>query len=158
MDKEVVHIYNVILPCHKKEWNNAICSSMDVLSQLSHAQLFITPWTAACQAPLSVGFSRQEYWSGSPFPSPVHESEKWKWSRSVVSNSQRPHGLQPTRLFRPWEFPGKSTAVGCHCLLWLIDWQSANWQLAVPPRETNLFAYGLSQVALVVKNPPFQCK
>ena len=55
MDKEVVHIYNVILPCHKKEWNNAICSSMDVLSQLSHAQLFITPWTAACQAPLSVG-------------------------------------------------------------------------------------------------------
>ena len=31
---------------------------------------FVTPWTAACQAPLSVGFSRQEYWSGLPFPSP----------------------------------------------------------------------------------------
>ena len=29
-----------------------------------------TPWTAACQAPLSMGFSRQEYWSGLPFPSP----------------------------------------------------------------------------------------
>ena len=29
-----------------------------------------TPWTVACQAPLSVGFSRQEYWSGFPFPSP----------------------------------------------------------------------------------------
>ena len=29
----------------------------------------------------------------------------------------RPHGLQPTRLFRPWDFPGKSTGVGCHCLL-----------------------------------------
>ena len=29
-----------------------------------------TPWTVACQAPLSVGFSRQEYWSGLPFPSP----------------------------------------------------------------------------------------
>ena len=32
--------------------------------------LFVTPWTAAHQAPLSVGFSRQEHWSGSPFPSP----------------------------------------------------------------------------------------
>ena len=31
---------------------------------------FVTPWTIACQAPLSMGFSRQEYWSGLPFPSP----------------------------------------------------------------------------------------
>ena len=31
---------------------------------------FATPWTVACQAPLSMGFSRQEYWSGLPFPSP----------------------------------------------------------------------------------------
>ena len=45
------------------------------------------------------------------------ESEKWKWSRSVVSDSWRPHGLQPTRLLHPWDFPGKSTGVGCHCLL-----------------------------------------
>ena len=42
---------------------------------------------------------------------------KWKWSRSVVSNSSWPHGLQPTRLLHPWDFPGKSTGVGCHCLL-----------------------------------------
>ena len=55
--------------------------------------------------------------SGLPFPSPMHESEKWKWSRSVVSDSLRPHGLQPTRLLCPWDFPGKSTGVGCHCLL-----------------------------------------
>ena len=32
----------------------------------------MTPWTVACQAPLSMGFSRQEYWSGLPFPSPGH--------------------------------------------------------------------------------------
>ena len=37
---------------------------------LSHVQLFATPWTIACQAPLSMGFSRQEYWSGLPFPAP----------------------------------------------------------------------------------------
>ena len=42
---------------------------------------------AANQAPPSLGFSRQEHWSGLPFPSPMHESEKWKGSRSVVSNS-----------------------------------------------------------------------
>ena len=45
---------------------------------------------------------------GLPFPSPMHESEKWKWSRSVVSNSSQPHGLQPTRLLHPWDFPSKS--------------------------------------------------
>ena len=37
---------------------------------LSHVQLFVTPWTVAYQAPLSMEFSRQEYWSGLPFPSP----------------------------------------------------------------------------------------
>ena len=37
---------------------------------LSHVRLFVTPWTVACQAPLSMGFSRQKYWSGLPFPSP----------------------------------------------------------------------------------------
>ena len=42
---------------------------------------------------------------------------KWKWSRSVVSDSSWPHGLQCTRLLHPWDFPGKSTGVGCHCLL-----------------------------------------
>ena len=47
----------------------------------------------------------------------MHESEKWKWSRSVVPGSRRPHGLEPTRLLHPWDFPGKSTGVGCHCLL-----------------------------------------
>ena len=75
------------------------------------------PRDGSHQAPPSLGFSRQELWSGLPFPSPMHESEKWKWSRSVVSDSLRPHGLQPTRLLHPWDFPGKSTGVGCHCLL-----------------------------------------
>ena len=41
-----------------------------MLSHFSCVQLFATPWTVAHQAPLSMGFSRQEYWSGLPFPSP----------------------------------------------------------------------------------------
>ena len=43
---------------------NPVC----VLSHFSHVQLFVTPWTIACQAPLSMGFSRQEYWRRLPFP------------------------------------------------------------------------------------------
>ena len=35
-----------------------------------------------------LGFSREEYWSGLPFPSPMHESEKWRWSHSVVSEGE----------------------------------------------------------------------
>ena len=88
-----------------------------LLSCFSRVRLCATPKTAAHQAPPSLGFSRQEHWSGLPFPSPVHESEKSKWGHSVVSDSSRPHGLQPTRLLHPWDFPGKSTRVGCHCLL-----------------------------------------
>ena len=42
---------------------------------LSRVQLFETPWTVARQAPLSMGFSRQEYWSGLPFPSPGDSSQ-----------------------------------------------------------------------------------
>ena len=46
-----------------------------LLSRFSCVQLCATPETAALQAPPSLGFSRQEHWSGLPFPSPMHESE-----------------------------------------------------------------------------------
>ena len=46
-----------------------------LLSRFSCVQLCATPQTAAHQAPQSLGFSRQEHWSGLPFPSPIHESE-----------------------------------------------------------------------------------
>ena len=73
----------------------------------------------------------------------MHESEKWKWSRSVVSDSLRSHGLQPTRLLHPWDFPGKSAGVGCmwdecNCVVvwaffgiaFLWDWNE-NWPFPV---------------------------
>ena len=47
-----------------------------LLSRFSRVRLCVTPQTAAHQAPLSLGFSRQEHWSGLPFSSPVYESEK----------------------------------------------------------------------------------
>ena len=67
-----------------KERTGQIENSIDIytllllllLSRFSRVQLCATPEMAAYQAPLSLGFSRQEYWSGLPFPSPMHESEK----------------------------------------------------------------------------------
>ena len=47
-----------------------------LLSHFSHVRLRATPWTAAHEAPPSLGFSRQEHWSGLPFLSPMNESEK----------------------------------------------------------------------------------
>ena len=60
-------------PNHKLRTLN---NNMLLLSRFSRVQLFATPETAAHQAPPSLGFSRQEHWSGLPFPSPMSESEK----------------------------------------------------------------------------------
>ena len=71
---------------------------------------------------------------------------KWSVSRSVVPDSLLPHGLQPTRLLCPWDFPGKNTGVGCHVLLQgilliqranphllcLLHWQVGSLPLAPP--------------------------
>ena len=74
----------VILWARTLEWvaisfSNAWKWKVKVKS-LSHVWFFATPWTAAYQAPPSMGFSRQEYWSGVPLPSPgffTTESHKW---------------------------------------------------------------------------------
>ena len=54
-------------------------------------------------------------WSGN-VPTELQDSECCQVA-SVVSDSVRPHGLQPTRLLHPWDSPGKNTGVGCHFLL-----------------------------------------
>ena len=69
-----------------------------------------------------MGFSRQEYWTGLPFPSPMHESKKWKWNHSVVSNSLQPHGL-----YSPWNSPDQNTGVGsCSLLQGIFPAQGSN--------------------------------
>ena len=55
-----------------KKLNNNLCSLVVKVKMkvLRHIRFFATPWIIACQAPPSVGFPRQEYWNGLPFPSP----------------------------------------------------------------------------------------
>ena len=75
-----MHYYNIrILILEKKTY--IITGGFEyrlllLLSRFSHVGLCATPETAVHQAPPSLGFSRQEHWSGLPFPSPMHESEK----------------------------------------------------------------------------------
>ena len=107
----LVQFSSVVQSCLTLLWPHESSLLLLLLSRFSHVRLCVTPKMAAHQAPPSLGFSRQEHWSGLPLPSPMHESEKWTWSRTVLSDSSRPHGLQPTRLLRPWDFPGKRTGV-----------------------------------------------
>ena len=72
----------------------------------------------------------------------MHESEKWKWSHSVVSDSSWPHGLHPTRLLCPWDFPGNSTGVGCHCLLQILSYYVSKYTLFLK------ILYGFSIICL----------
>ena len=115
------------------------------VSFLSRIQLFMTPWTIAHLAPLSVEFSRQEYWCGLPFPSPgdlpVPVTEPGSPALQADSLLDAPpgkpvvvHSISCAQSFSyvwlsatPWtvshqaplsmEFPGKNPGVGCH--FWL---------------------------------------
>ena len=72
-EREGVHKIQVKDQGHNNEWVSE--------KSLSHVWLFVTPWTVAHQAPLSMEFSRQEYWSGLPFPSPGESSWHRDWTR-----------------------------------------------------------------------------
>ena len=76
---------NWLSPKHTSWSLNHISHWLLLLSRFSRVRLCATTQMAAHQAPPSLGFSRHEHWSGLLFPSPMHESEKWKWSRSVMS-------------------------------------------------------------------------
>ena len=89
---ETLFLWSSVIPStFREQWKLCflICPLLLLLllSHFSCVRLCVIPQTAAHQAPPSLGFSRQGHWSGLPFPSPMHESEKWKWSHSVVSDS-----------------------------------------------------------------------
>ena len=112
-----------------------------LLSCLSHVQLFAALWTVACQAPLSMGFSRQEYWSGLPCP-PLGDLPDWIEPASL-SVSCIGRQVMTTCTTCPCDSPGKNT--GYHAflqgifltrlnprLLCLLHWQAGSLPLAPP--------------------------
>ena len=73
---------------------------------LSHVQLFATPWTAVYQAPPSIGFSRQEYWSGLPLSSPT----EGQW----YSNEHKQNHIRIQEAGRKMDDFGQANRSVCH--------------------------------------------
>ena len=84
---------------------------------LSHVRLFATPWTVAHQAPPSMGFSRQEYWSGLPFPSPGYlpnpgiEPRSPALQADACSRKHYPNSLTLARMMRQWVLLSSRTSM-----------------------------------------------
>ena len=97
---EFIHVNHLELA-----WYRVSSQYQRKVKSLSHVQLVVTLWTIAYQAALSMGFSRQGYWSGLPFPSPGDLPNPGIESRS-------PTTLQADAL--PSEPPGTSQYQGCH--------------------------------------------
>ena len=94
----------VEFPVLSSRFSLVLCCIHTVRS-LSHVQLFVTLWTVAHQAPLSMGFSRQEYWSGLPFPSPV------VYIVVYICQRQSPNSSSHPLAFPPWYPYIRSTSV-----------------------------------------------
>ena len=77
-----------LLPCPCTVYHNATARKVKVKS-FSRVRLFATPWTVACQAPPPMGFPRQEYWRGLPFPSPgdLPDPGIEPWSSTLQADS-----------------------------------------------------------------------
>ena len=83
---------------------------MCILSCFSRLELFVTLWTVACQAPLSKGFSRQEFWSGLPCLPLGSSSPRDQRHISCIAGGRRK--WWPTLVFLPGEFCGERNRVG----------------------------------------------
>ena len=110
---------------HKSYWLKSGLSLKVKVKSLSCVRPLATPWTAAYQAPPSMGFSRQEYWSGLPLPSPrgawwaeVHGVAKIRTRLSdfTFTFMHWRRKWQPTPMFLPGESQGRGSLVGCR--LW----------------------------------------
>ena len=77
-------------------------------------------------------------------------------SRSVMPDSLRPHGLQPTRLLCPWDFPGKDARVGCHFLLLITHCQISPPDLGKHTPLTPRYCWPVPELRLVLDHPPLE--
>ena len=100
---------------------------------LSRVRLLATPWTAAYQAPPSMGFSRQEYWSGVPSPSPIGYPFQCSWASLVAQMVTNPPAMAESWVQSlDWEDPQKEgMAIRSSILAWRIPMDSRDWQATI---------------------------
>ena len=131
-------IYNVVLVSGVQQSDSVIyihiCIHihMLLLSHFSRVRLCATPQTAAHQAPRSLGFSRQEHWSGLPFPSPIHESEVAQ-SCPTLSDPMdcSPPGSSIRGIFQSRALEWGSIAYSCYCR-WYYSFFFFKWLSSIP--------------------------
>ena len=123
--------------CYTDEESGAYKRISNVLKDmcthmLSHVQLFATPWTVACQAPLSVRFPRQGYWSGLPFPTPrspgtlnTYKQKRFQRFSVIAFLTIEQEILEESITYIPLQLKCKSLLVTCpwiiYHMLYLID-------------------------------------
>ena len=104
--------------------NGSLLNLFTQVELLSHVRLFATPWTVAHQAPPSMEFTRQEYWSGLPFPSPG----------DLPDPGIKPPLLSSTRVLYHW-------AARAACESAMCTYTPSLWGLPVTPLHTTLNKY-----------------
>ena len=140
----------ILVPCPRTELGPLVVT---VLS-LSHIQLFATPWTVTCQAPLSMEFSRQESWSGLPFPSPGYLPDPGiKPASSALAggfftteppgkltmNFKRLNMRNFIYLWSKWQIFQEKIIDICQALEW-ASWLFSLWEdLQFPPRQRSTY-------------------
>ena len=149
-----------------------------MLSRFSHVRLCATPQTTAHQAPQSLGFSRQEHWSGLPFPSRMHESEKWKCCNFLIQGifltQESNPGLLHCRqilyclshwgsprilewvthpFFRESSWPRNRTRVSCTAGRFLTSWATREDPFSVT--DTGLYAIDGCMLNFLQKLPNY---
>ena len=101
---------------------------------LSHVRLFATPWTVACQAPPSMGFSRQEHWSGLPFPTPGDLPDP---GIELVSPASPALAGRFFTIGPPGKLPGEplNENIICESITW---WVTNKWEYLYPSSPKQL--------------------
>ena len=135
MDQILAYIKGLLPNCrnfsNQSTRNLSKCSNLSMLLLLlrrfSHVRLCTTHRWQPTRLPVpGILQARTLQWVAISF------SNVWKWKVKGKSLShvrlQRPHGLQPTKVLHPWDFPGKSTGVGCHCLLRIYPYERPKGQ------------------------------
>ena len=126
---------------------------MEKIVAFSCVQLFATPRIVACQAPLSMEFSRQEYWSGLPFPTPGMENEgernsQWSWSGWKAGTVSHRNLRLCYRFYLSYKRVGKPLKINFNETgLWLDWWETSCslWgKFRLPPAFRNKVLLELS--------------
>ena len=128
---KVIGLVSLKSQCHKgakKGWSSSfrlklINETQPVLNPLSHVWLFVALWTVASQAPLSMGCSRQEYWSGLSCPLPMDLSNPGTKPASPASSALQADSSLLSH--------GGHPQTGCNCieLAWILVWKTVYGQL-----------------------------